>query len=132
MHHINDQGTTCDHVKYADDCTMWESCSYSASTARPKAAANEVAQWITATNMALNYAKMKKICIFFKKNMTSETALVYKFSHFHTISRGNSTTIKSPLKHRNKYKLFHNSTQATRSRTPTSCQDIYNNNPIGH
>ena len=48
------------------------------------------------------------------------------------ISHGNSTSIKSLLKHRNEYKLFHNSTQATRSRTPTSCQGIYNTNQIGH
>ena len=27
VHHINDLRTTRDHVKYVDDCTIWESCA---------------------------------------------------------------------------------------------------------
>ena len=45
----------------------WNHVYIQTSTARSKAAADEVVQWTAVTNMALNYAKTNKMCIFFKK-----------------------------------------------------------------
>ena len=59
VHHINDLRTTCDHVKYVDDCTIWESCAPSCVNSSLQTAADEVAQWTTTNNMALNYDKTK-------------------------------------------------------------------------
>ena len=67
VHHINDLRTTCDHVKYVDDCTIWESCALSCVNSSLQTAANEVAQWTTTNNMALNYDKAKQMRICFKK-----------------------------------------------------------------
>ena len=59
VHHINDLRTTCDHVKYVDDCTIWESSVPSCVHSSLQTAADEVAQWTTTNNMALNYDKTK-------------------------------------------------------------------------
>jgi len=53
VHHINVLRTTCDHVKHVDDCTVWEACS--PSCADNSLQTDEVAQWTTTNNMALNY-----------------------------------------------------------------------------
>ena len=67
VHHINDLRTTCDHVKYVDDCIIWESCAPSFVNSSLETAADEVAHWTTTNNMALNYDKTKQMRICFKK-----------------------------------------------------------------
>ena len=67
VHHINDLRTTCDHVKYVDNCTNWESCAPSCVNSSLQIAPDEVAQWITTNNMALNYDKTIEMRICFKK-----------------------------------------------------------------
>ena len=57
VHNINDLRTTCDHVKYVDDCTIWESRAPSCVNSSLQTAADEVAQWTTTNNMALNFKK---------------------------------------------------------------------------
>ena len=61
MHHINGIQTTCDHVKYVDDCTIREACLLSRADSSLQTAADEVAQWITTNKMALNYDKTKEM-----------------------------------------------------------------------
>ena len=67
VHHINDLRTNCDHVKYVHDCTIWESGAHLCVNSSLQTAADEVAQWTTTNNMALNYDKTKQIRICFKK-----------------------------------------------------------------
>ena len=67
MHHIDDLRTTCDDVKYVDDCSIWESCAPSWVNSSLQTAADEVAQWTTTNNMALNYDKTKEMRICLKK-----------------------------------------------------------------
>ena len=67
VHYINDLRTTCNHVKYVDDCTIWESCAPSCVNSSLQTPAYEVAQWTTTNNMALNYDKTKEMRICFKK-----------------------------------------------------------------
>ena len=57
VHHINDLRTTCDHVKYVDDCTIWEICSLSRADSSLPSAADDVAQWTTINKMALSRKK---------------------------------------------------------------------------
>ena len=47
VHHVNDLWTTCDHVKYVGDCTVWETCSPSCVDSSVQTAADEVVQWTT-------------------------------------------------------------------------------------
>ena len=67
VHHINDLRTTCDHVRYVDDCTISESCAPSCVNSSLQTAADEVVQCTTTNNMALNYDKTKEMRICFKK-----------------------------------------------------------------
>ena len=70
VHHINDLPTTCDHVKYVDDCTLWEACSPSCAESSLQTAADEVAQWTTTNKIALNYDNTEdmRLCFSKKKN----------------------------------------------------------------
>ena len=58
--HINDLRITCDHVKYGDDCTIWEACSHSCAHSSFKTAADEMAEWTTTNKIELNYDKQRK------------------------------------------------------------------------
>ena len=67
VHHLNDMRTTCDHVRYVDDCRIWESYAPSFVEISLQTAADEVVQWTTTNNMALNNDKIKEMRICFKK-----------------------------------------------------------------
>ena len=67
VHHTNNLRTTCDHVKYVDDCTIWDTCTPSCVNSSLQTAADEVAQWVTINNMALKYDKTKEMRSCLKK-----------------------------------------------------------------
>ena len=75
LHHINDLQTVCEHIKYADDCTIWEASSSSGLDSSLQVAADEVGQWTASNKMALNYDKTKELRICFKKS-TPDIALL--------------------------------------------------------
>ena len=75
LHHINDLQTVCEHIKYVDDCTIWEASSSSGMDSSLQVAADEVGQWTASNKMALNYDKTKELRICFKKS-TSDIALL--------------------------------------------------------
>ena len=43
VHYITDLRITCDHVKYVDDCTLWETCAPLCVNRSLQTAADEVA-----------------------------------------------------------------------------------------
>ena len=67
VHHVNDVRTTCDHVKYVDDCTIREAFSLSCADSSFQTPADDVVQWNTTNKMSLNYNKTKEMGICFKK-----------------------------------------------------------------
>ena len=71
---INDLQTVCEHIKYVDDCTIWEASSSSGMDSSLQIAADEVRQWTASNKMALNY-KTKELRICFKKS-TPDIALL--------------------------------------------------------
>ena len=75
LHHINDLQTVCEHIKYVDDCTIWEASSSSGMDSSLQVAADEVGQWTASNKMALNYDKTKELRICFKKS-TPDIALL--------------------------------------------------------
>ena len=74
-HHINDLQTVCEHIKYVDDCTIWEASSSSGMDSSLQVAADEVGLWTASNKMALNYDKTKELRICFKKS-TPDIALL--------------------------------------------------------
>ena len=68
LHHINDLQTVCEHIKYVDDCTIWEASSSSGMDSSLQVAADEVGQWTASNKMALNYNKTKELRICLKKS----------------------------------------------------------------
>ncbi|KAI0220548.1 hypothetical protein LSAT2_027945 [Lamellibrachia satsuma] len=68
IHHINDLQTSCGHVEYVDDCTIWENCSPCGHNSSLQTAATEVAQWTATNKMAFNYDKTKELRICFKRS----------------------------------------------------------------
>ena len=75
LHHINDLQTVSEHIKYVDDCTIWEASSSSGMDSSLQVAADEVGQWTASNKMALNYDKTKELRICFKKS-TLDIALL--------------------------------------------------------
>ena len=75
LHHINDLQTVCEHIKYVDDCTIWEASSSSGIDSSLQLTADEVGQWTASNKMALNYDKTKELRICFKKS-TPDIALL--------------------------------------------------------
>ena len=69
LHHINDLQTVCVHVKYVDDCTIWEATSSSGIDSSLQVAADEVEQWTASNKMALTYDKTKELRICFNKSV---------------------------------------------------------------
>ena len=88
LHHINDLQTVCEHIKYVDDCTIWEASSSSGMDSSLQVAADEVGQWTASNKMALNYDKTKELRICFKKS-TPDIALLT--IHGRPIQQVNST-----------------------------------------
>ena len=113
VHHINDLRTTCDHIKYVDDCTIWESGAPSCVNSSLQTVADKVAQWTTTNNMALNYDKTKQMRICFKKETPDIPPITIndiQIEQVHstelldvTISRGNSISTISQQKLHNDY-----------------------------
>ena len=68
LHHINDLQTVCEHIKYVDDCTIWEASSSSGMDSSLQVAADEVGQWTVSNKMALNYDKTKELRICLNKS----------------------------------------------------------------
>ena len=75
LHHMNDLQTVCEHIKYVDDCTIWEASSSSGMDSSLQVTAHEVGQWTASNKMALNYDKTKELRICFKKS-TPDIALL--------------------------------------------------------
>ena len=75
LHNINDLQTVCEHIKYVDDCTLWEATSSSGMDSSVQVAADEVEQWTATNKMALNYDQTKELWICFKKS-TPDIALL--------------------------------------------------------
>ena len=75
LHHINDLQTVCEHIKYVDDCTIWEAFSSYGIDSSLQVAADEVGPWTASNKMALNYDKTKELRICFKK-ATPDIALL--------------------------------------------------------
>ena len=73
--YINDLQTVCEHIKYVDDCTIWEASSSSGIDSLLQVAADEVGQWTASNKMALNYNKSKELRMCFKKS-TPDIALL--------------------------------------------------------
>ena len=75
LHQMNDLQTVCEHIKYVDDCTIWEASSSYGMDSSLEVAADEVGQWTASNKMALNYDKTKELRICFKKS-TPDIALL--------------------------------------------------------
>ncbi len=63
--HINDLNTACHNVKYVDDTTLHECCSYTGDDSVMQQSADEAVAWCTKNNMTLNEDKIKECIIYF-------------------------------------------------------------------
>ncbi len=65
--HINDLKTSNEAVKYVDDTTIHEACSYTGEGSTLQMSADQAIEWAEKNNMAINTDKTKEVLIYFGK-----------------------------------------------------------------
>ena len=86
MCHINDLKPSPNIVKYVDDTTIWEACSFNGEDSTIQQSANVLMEWSTNNKMQLNTDKTKEMVVYFGKKALALNQIRIQDSNIEQVS----------------------------------------------